>query len=418
MTQSGRSFLQVFIIVFFFVAGGLGIFLDCRTNNPLWIGEEQSASATGLLTSFPFVFDGRINIPLKVNDSAPLDIILDTGFPQKALLLMHKETGDELGLTYVRTVNVVRGAGSGENKAAHLTPGEHLTLPGVDLGRITTAVMDESRKMSIHHYQGVIGGAVFIPYVVEIDFDDSSINLYDPELYEPKEGWEEIPLVFERNVPILETTVQIGAGDKIPVRLIVDTGGKPPLALAVDAEKKLVPPARVVHFLAGTGFRGNVYADHGRLSGLKIGTYLLNNVISSFWRGDEAPALKEINSDGPLGLGCLYRYNIIFDYAHKRMFIKPNRYFSDPFEMNMAGMVIKEIGSGIYVVYYVMDNSQASKQGLKEGDVVEEVNGKDIHAFDYIELKKIFEQDGKTVNIKIRREGKSQKIKLRLKRII
>ena len=285
------------------------------------------------LLSIPFTFDGRIVIPLKISGSNDMDIILDSGFPQKTMmLLMHKEIGEQLELKYARTQNLARGGGSGDARPVHLAPGVDVTLSQIDLGKMLVGVLDESRETSVHHNKGVFGGAVFLPYVVKIDFNTSRLTLYDPETYQFKD---------------------------------------------------------VISSLFG------------------------KNEIK-----DTMPILEELQCDGIIGIGCLYRFNMIFDYAHNRLFIKPNKYFYDPFEMNMAGMAIEEMGSGAHVVYFVVENSPASDQELRKGDVLEKVNGKNIDLFDYLELKKVFEQDGKTVKIQIRRDGKSQKIKLRLKRII
>jgi hypothetical protein len=46
---------------------------------------------------------------------------------------MHKETGSELGLKYVQTRDVIREAGSGTNKAAHISRGENVSLSQVKL---------------------------------------------------------------------------------------------------------------------------------------------------------------------------------------------------------------------------------------------------------------------------------------------
>jgi hypothetical protein len=283
---------------------------------------------------------------------------------------------------------------------------------------LTTAVLDESREVSSFHNAGVMGGALFIPYVVEIDFEGFLVTVYDPESFVPEEGWEEIPLEFGRNLPILETTLRINGGAEIPVRLIIDTGGKPPLALAMDADRAIIPPTRVVHLLAGTGLRGDIYADHGRISELKVGSHTLRDVISSFLTGNEAPILEEINCDGAIGLASLYRYNLIFDYANRRMLLKPNKFSTDPFELNMAGMVIEGTPSGDKIVYYVIGDSEAERKGLRKGDVLVEVNGRRIDTFGYMELKNIFEMDGDTVTVMIRRDGEPQVINLRLERIL
>lgn len=379
---------------------------------------ETLASAAEPLARFPFAFDGRILVPIRVNDSTPFDAILDTGFPQKLLLLFHKEKGEELGLTYVRTVNATRGAGSGENKPTLLTAGERLALPGVDLGKVVTGVVDESRAGSPMHNPAILGGAVFIPYVVGIDFEKYEITLYDPKSFAAEEGWEAVPLVFERNIPVLETTLRIGGGGEVPVRLIVDTGGKPQLALVSDPAKGIGPPARVVRFLSGTGFRGDVFADHGRLTELKLGRHALKGVVSGFWGPDVAPALGETKTDGPLGLGTLYRFNIVFDYTRARMLIKPNKFYADPFELNMAGLALERTASSETVVHFVLDGSEAAKKGLRKGDVVIAVDGKPVGGYDHLGLRRMFERAGKTVKVEVGRDGKTREVRLKLRRIV
>lgn len=370
------------------------------------------------MARFPFVFDGRIVVPIRVNDSQPFDAVLDTGFPQRLLLLFHKEKGEELELAYVRTLKATRGAGSGENKPTLLTAGERVSLPGIDLGKVLTGVVDERRADSPMHNPAVLGGAVFIPYVVGIDFEKNEITLYDPKSFAPEEGWEEVPLVFERNMPVLETTLRVCGGKEVPVRLIVDTGGKPQLALASDPAKGIEPPGRVVHFLSGTGFRGDVFADLGRLDELKLGRHAFKGLVTAFWTRDVAPALGETGTNGPLGLGTLYRFNLIFDYTRGRMLIMPNRYFSDPFELNMAGLALEKTAAGETAVHFVLEGSEAERKGLRKGDVVVEVDGKPISAYGFLDLKRKFERPGRTVEVKVARGGETREVRLKLKRII
>jgi hypothetical protein len=407
----------ILIFASFCLAAGRSISSGARISRGFPAGGEQAPSEPGPVSRFPFVFDGRVLVPVKVNDSPPLNIILDSGFNSPILLLMHEETGDELGLTYVRTVPGIRGAGSGANKNVHLTSGERVGLPGIE-GKAIVAVMDENRGESLQPNVGVIGSAVLVHYVVKIDFGNSQVSAYDPATFAPPSGWEEIPLTLERNMPVLETTIQIGAGEAIPVKLIVDTGGKPALALAVNAERGIEPPPRTVRFLSGTGFRGEVFADLGRLTSLKIGGHVLQNVVSAFWTGTEAPFVTEMGIDGSLGLGTLYRFDMIFDYEHRRMFIKPNGHYSDPFEVNMAGIALEETVSGDTAVSYVMPGSEAEAKGIQKGDVLVDAGGKKTSDYGFLELKRLFESDGKAVRIKILRNGQVREVELSLKRII
>jgi len=362
------------------------------------------------LARFPFVFDGRIKIPLRVNDSAPIDVALDTAFPQKLLLIFHKETGEELGLKYIPAVD---GANT-----TRLTEGDRIALPGVDLGKLPTGVINQSRADAPLFSLGVVGGAVFVPYVVEIDFEKRLITLYDPKTFAPEAGWEEVPLVIEQNMPILETSVRLDGGAEVPVRLIVETGWKHQLALAVNEGKKIATPARALRFLTGTGLRGDVFADNGRVSELKIGTHVLKSIVTGFVTPDQIPILGITKTDGPLGLSTLCRFNLVFDYSRGRMLIRPNRYYAGPSELNMAGLAVGKKVSGETVVQFVMEGSEAAKKGLKKGDVVMTVDGKPAGSYGFVELNRKFGRDGKTVKLKVARNGETREVRLKLKRIV
>jgi len=79
----------------------------------------------------------------------------------------------------------------------------------------------------------------------------------------------------------------------------------------------------------GRGLSGDIYGKTGNISKLIIGPYELNNVIASF-----APAevrSKQENADAILGNRSLRRFNLIFDYSNKKLYLRSNTHFNDPF---------------------------------------------------------------------------------------
>ncbi len=377
-------------------------------------GQEASAQ----ITRFGFDFDGRILVPVLVDGAGPLRVILDSGLGNGLLILNHAETGTELGLEYARTIPAVRGAGSGENKNLHLTTGNELSVPGLALGKKPVGVVDESRSVSGIPNVGVTGGLLLFDYTVEIDFDASEVRVYDPDGFQPPGGWVEVPLDFARNLPLLETTLRLPDGTDIPVRLIVDTGGKPPLGLRIENDRGLVPPPDAPRVLTGTGFRGDVFGRLGRVADVKVASFGLRDVVAAFADGEDAPILEQVGADGVLGIGALYRFNLIFDFGRRRLLLKPNRYASDRFEWNMAGLTIQADPAGNTVVYHVDQGSEAEARGLVKGDVVESVNGRAPKDYTYLELRKVFEEDGASVEMSVRRGDDVRAIRLALRSII
>ena len=376
------------------------------------VSAKEQAEA---LVQVPFEFNGRVIIPLRVNDSRKLNIILDSGMGHEALGLLHSELGEELGLEYVQSIRV-GGAGSGEPKTANVATGGKIFLSEINIHGVTVVVNEESREESIHTDDGLIGSLIFSSYVVEIDFDRSLLYLYDPAEFESEKGWEEIPLIMERNAAFLETSITLDGKTQIPVRLLVDLGARHALALSVDPAKKIIPPENAIENLLGTGVRGDVFGPQGRIVGLTLGSYIINDVIVGFADKDSIPL--PASCDGNLGVGILRRFNIIFDYPHSRMYLKPNTYHLNPFEVNMAGIAMSDTFERIKRVSYVVKNSPAFQEGIKKGDKIIAINGRKIERYTYSELYEMFRQEGKKVKLLIERELETLKFKLKLRRLL
>ena len=130
------------------------------------------------------------------------------------------------------------------------------------------------------------------------------------------------------------------------------------------------------------------------------------------------PVLADLGCSGIIGIEAMSRFNMIFDYSRNKLYIQPNKNYGSPFELNMAGMVIRENPFGEYIVYHVIEEQEASRKGLVKGDKIIKINGKPVSELSYLELKSSFERDGKTVAMEILRNGKPVEAQLMLKRII
>ena len=210
----------------------------------------------------------------------------------------------------------------------------------------------------------------------------------------------------------------MGGRSDIPVRLIVDTGARPELGLKTDEARGLIPAPDAVRTLTGTGFRGDVFGQLDRVDELSLGHFRLEGLVAGFGLADKAPVLDEIGADGVLGIGALYRFNIIFDLPRHRMLLKPNQYAAAPSEWGMAGVDIRPDATGKTIIYHVDEGSEAHAKGLRKGDIVESVNGRAPSSYSYLELKTVFEQAGKTVELGVRSSARAWTVRLTLKRIV
>ena len=79
--------------------------------------------------------------------------------------------------------------------------------------------------------------------------------------------------------------------------------------------------------LVGRGLSGDIYGKSGKISKLIIGPFELRNIETSF-----APAevrSKQGDADAILGNRLLKRFNLIFDYNNKELYLKPNSHFNE-----------------------------------------------------------------------------------------
>jgi hypothetical protein len=75
----------------------------------------------------------------------------------------------------------------------------------------------------------------------------------------------------------------------------------------------------------GRGLSGDIYGKSGQISKLIIGPYVLNDIEAAI-----APAeirSKQDGADAIIGNRALKRFNLIFDYANKKLHLKPNKQY-------------------------------------------------------------------------------------------
>ena len=119
------------------------------------------------------------------------------------------------------------------------------------------------------------------------------------------------PVILLEGILVL---ADAGLRELLDIKLFVDTGAKPTMALVEKEDKGLLKPPEYFHSLSGTGLRGDVFADFARAFELKTGGLAVKNILVNFVENESFPFLTEIKGDGILGLGTMYRFNMIFDY--------------------------------------------------------------------------------------------------------
>jgi hypothetical protein len=290
--------------------------------------------ATGLAgdserLQIPFEIDrNRVIVPTSVNGSAELDIILDTGMRFDGVYLFHQEllsTIDTTGAIRVR----VPGAGGGEASSAVMIENGTLSFGGLQVDSQRVLVSRSSHTQTFPT-DGAAGWNLFGHYIVEIDYDNQLSTLHDTSGVESDSTWTAVPVTLKKGLPFLECTVEVIGGEILPLDLYVDLASGDALELLVKSEQKFTLPDSLEERYLGTGLSGDVNGHFGHSQRLLLAGYELVNVPTAF-----APAAvrsKQEGADGILGNDAIRRFNVIFDYPHHQLLLKPNSFFKTPFE--------------------------------------------------------------------------------------
>lgn len=300
------------LILFFLLITTLTSFADCQEKSVIPLEIERNKS---LVT----VKIGNVVIP---------KILLDTGFAFDGLMIYNPDYNDSLDLRSAREVRI-GGAGSGEASRASMIDSSDFSLGDIRMMN-QRIIMLQGDIYKGFPSNGIIGYSIFGHYVTEFDYDNNTMTLYKTDNIRTDSSWTVVPLYFKDNsIPWVDASVVIEEEKPISLSMYIDYAAGDAILLLEKPKMKFHLPKETENVHIGKGLSGNIYGKTGIISKLVIGPYELNNVKASF-----APAAvrsKQDNADAIIGSGSLRRFNVIFDYANKRLYLKPNTHFNDPF---------------------------------------------------------------------------------------
>jgi hypothetical protein len=270
----------------------------------------------------------RVIIPTSINGSRKLNLIFDSGMGFDGVYLFHKILAEEIDTAGAIEVRVP-GAGSGEASTAVMIENGRLTFGDVTVDS-QRVIISNSPNTQGFDSDGVIGWNLLGHYAVEIDYDHEMILLHDPAEFQADTTWQHIPITLKKNIPFLEGTVEVVDSESVPIILYIDLGSDEALELLIRPDQKFTLPDSLKSSYIGTGLSGDIHGQYGRSKRLRVAGCDLFDIPTAFVPAEMRS--KQEGADGILGNDCIRRFNIIFDYAHERLYVKPNSIFGTPFD--------------------------------------------------------------------------------------
>jgi len=409
-------------------------------------------------TSFKLI-NNLIIIPVEVNDTK-LTFILDSGV--SSTVIFNLRPSDSLEVKNIEKI-YIRGLGDGEPIEALRSRGNRFKMGKLfatnnDLYIVYKEKLDFSSKLGITVH-GLIGYDLLKDFVVTIDYSHKKITFTKPEKYRYRKcnKCETFNLEFYKNKPYIngEVTVIEPYNKKIPVKLLIDSGGTDSVWLFEDND--IIIPQKSFRDFIGEGLSGSIFGMRSKLKSFKLKSFVFKEPNVAYLDSTSSlHARKFKGRNGSIGGNILKRFKVTFDYPNSKITLKKNGNFNDNFGYNLSGIelmhagqeLVKEksqaaftvskgnetFGGGnsvvfdynykyafkpLYSIFQVRKDSPAEIEGVEVGDTLIKINGIYVYNYSLQQLiEKFHGKKNRAVRLVVNREGKELKFEFKLKDIL
>ncbi len=375
--------------------------------------------------TIPFEFRNNfIIVSLVFDDVFPLKFIFDTG--SENTILVKKEFTDILNISYDRAFKVL-GADFEEELIAYLVRNVNMDLPNLPGENLDLLVLkddyfkfEQYTGLKIH---GILGMDLFKTFTIQIDYQKQHLILHRVEKFVlPSKKFRSLPVQIHRNKPYLMAEAAIKRDTVAKVKLLLDTGASLSLLLHNNSSKDITVPEKMIPGKIGNGLGGFIKGFVGRINRLSFDEYYFNSVITNFQEiGINATEHMNFGRNGIIGNEILSRFNIIFDIARSKVYLKPIKRYNKYFKYDRSGITLIASGKKLdrYRIKELIANSPAMEAGLQIGDLVVSVNSIPLGKDDLRRITRKFQKRGsKRIKIVVLRKGKRMVFRFRLRDLI
>ncbi len=324
-------------------------------------------------TTVPFTLvDDHIIVPVRVNGSEPLNFVLDSGAGATVII----ESRDSRALKLEMQGELpVSGVGTGPDQTAYIVPDTMLSVGDMSLQHLSVIYLPLEAipffdDLDHVYFDGVIGAQFFARFTVYIDYDRQEVTFSEPSaaaehLAKLGTSWREVPLQIESGLPYMTAQVGPQPGKSAEVKLLVDTGFRGAVSLTPATHQDLSEPLEYFESV-DQGLSGDVISRVAMADSLTLSGYRLHDLpIRYAMAGGES----DNGSNGILGNAVLQQFNVVFDYANKRLFLTTNRQFETAVSADRSGLQIRpHVAGGI--VKRIAPGSAGQASALQVGDII------------------------------------------------
>lgn len=295
-----------------------------------------------------------------------------------------------------------------------------LNLSGVDasFSEFAETAMPDFAERYGREYRGTLGNDFLASVVADIDYARETMRLYDPAVYKYSGHGKAVHVTFVDGIPVVKAKVNV-EGRSIEAEFAVNTALDAPVLIFDKYAEAHRLSLRKSISAASMPLEGADKDAIGRLDRFQIGPYQVESSLVVFSKKDP-PVNHDSKFAGEIGAEMLRRFDVVFDYAHGEIHFDPNSDFrSEDFE-DMSGLTISAAGPNLrkFQITSVQPNTPGAAAGLRQGDIIEGVNGDAAADLSLMDLRKLFRQLGPPYDLVVTRNGKTFHTALQLRRLL
>jgi hypothetical protein len=359
---------------------------------------------------------GVVFFPVKVNSEGPFQFLLDTGGGGS---LFERAMADRLSLKQERGEASVSGNSA---LSVGVIPKASVEVGPVKFeSRLITTSFTTLEPIFGRKLEGILGGDFMSRYVVEFDYEQKRMRLYDIATYLPDKTVEALPLSFSDNIPYVNLKVTLPNGKSVAGEFLVDSGGG---GMAIHVFQQIVDREKLFENLktldeTGFGIGGTTDRRTARGEILTIGKYRLSGPTVTI-SPDAANAKAKPGSVGLVGMEVLGRFRIVFDYSRKSMYLHPGRSLHDRFIYDSTGLRLRASSHPFSPPFVsgVRAGSPAEIAGIKVGDVVDKIDRVSTRSMSLDEVRRKLRMLDQKFSLTVNRQGTPHDVVLQTRELL
>jgi len=415
-----------------------------------FIIENNATKAT-----IPFkLINNLIFIPIKVN-GVELNFLLDSGVEETILFSMEEK--QEVSFNNVVKIKL-RGLGSEEEIEGLKSTKNILETHGLKSSdHMVFIILDQSFNLSSHigiPVNGIIGHKFFRNNLVEVNYQKKKIIVHSKNnKFQEKlnKQFKMVPITVEKAKPYIMTTATVN-DEEIPAKLLIDIGNSD--AFWVFENDKIKLPNKNFPDFLGKGFSGDIEGHRAKIDKFSIDEFNFKKPIVSFPDSASIRNVKMVPGRiGSVGGEVLKRFTLVLDYGEKKLYLKRNSRFGEPFTYNKSGITVQHNGlqwvqetvhletvrvastmdelqekdkndnnfkykfalKPVYEIVNVRKNSAAEKCGLRKGDIIVSINKTQPYKYSLQQINNLLKSEEDVwINMEVERNSLVLKFRFKL----